>query len=99
MKTFWAACLALGLAACAPTSSTSDGPRAGGTPEDLRDLPIAANAAEPPWRDLARHTSITPPGRAIHPGAAPKGDRLVYATTEFGSRPQIALKDVDGAAA
>lgn len=101
MKIFCSAGLALALAACAP-GSTSSAPRPApsnaASPEDLRDIPIAANAAEPPWRDLARHTAIHPPGRAIHPGASPKGDRLVYATTEFGSRPQIALKEVDGAA-
>lgn len=104
MKTSWA--LLLLLAGCSPMSGGSSSTAArsspaekGGGPEDLRDNAIAANAAEPPWRDLARHTMIPAPGRAIHPGASPKGDRLVYATTEFGGRPQIALRDVDGAAA
>jgi Tol biopolymer transport system component len=95
MKTSWAALLAIGLAACAspPPKAPSWGP------DDLRDNAIAANAAEPPWRDLARHTMVFAPGRAIHPGASPKGDRVAYATSEFGARAQIAMKDVDGAAA
>ncbi len=95
MKTSCAALLvATILAACG-----SPPPAASWGPDDLRDNPIAANAAEPPWRDLARHTSVHAPGRAIQPGASPKGDRLVYATSEFGSRPQIAMRDVDGASA
>jgi Tol biopolymer transport system component len=94
MKTSWAAILAIVLAACELPPLE---PPARGI-DDLRDNAIAANAAEPPWRDLSRHTSLTAPGRVLHPSASPKGDRVAFVTYEFGAHPQIALREVDGAA-
>lgn len=65
--------------------------------EDLRDNPIPASAAEPPWRDLARHTNVTAPGRVAHPGPSRDGGRLCYSSTEFGPRPQVVVRDAYGA--
>jgi len=71
---------------------------AASTPEDLRDNPIAAAAAEPPWRDLVRHTTVSAPSRVTHPGPSRDGSRVCYASTEFGGRPRIVLRDSFGAA-
>jgi TolB protein len=67
--------------------------------DDLRDNAIGANAAEPPWRDLIRHTAISSPGRATHPAPSPDGAFFLYATTEFGPHYQIARRDTGGVAA
>ncbi len=88
---------ALCLAACAPTSGVGERPDASARGvEDLRDNAIAANAAEPPWRHLIRHTNLAFPARAAHPGASLDGSRFAYASGEFGPRLQIAVRDVDG---
>jgi Tol biopolymer transport system component len=101
MKTLLALAGMLGLAAClAPSGSRPDparNPAVG--PDDLRDNAIGANAAEPPWRDLMGHTTLQPPGRATHPAPSRDGRFFVYATTEFGPHPQIALRETSGAAA
>ena len=67
--------------------------------DDLRDNAIGTNAAEPPWRDLIRHTMIPAPGRATHPAPSPDGRFFLYATTEFGPRAQIARRETNGASA
>jgi Tol biopolymer transport system component len=94
-KTWGIAGLLLCLAACAP-ASRNDEKRADASTEELRDNAIAANAAEPPWRHLVRHTDLASPGRAAHPGASRDGTRVAYATTEFGTRMQVAVRDVGG---
>lgn len=67
--------------------------------DDVRDNAIGTNAAEPPWRDLIRHTALQAPGRATHPAPSPDGKFFLYATTEFGPHPQIARRESNGAAA
>jgi Tol biopolymer transport system component len=73
-------------------------PTDGSAVEDLRDNAIGANAAEPPWRDLVQHTRIPGPGRILHPGASRDGKWVAYASTEFGPKPQIVVRETHGAA-
>lgn len=94
MKRTWGILLAAALAAC--ESSPPEQLRL--DPNDLRDNPIAANAAEPPWHDLMRHTMLQPPARAWHPAASSDGRFFAHATNEFGPRFQIALRSSEGAA-
>lgn len=86
------------LAACMHRPEQA-GPPTEGPVADLRDIPIGPNAAEPPWRDLVRHTALAAPDRATHPGVSRDGRLLAYATTEFGPRLQIALRESLGVAA
>jgi Tol biopolymer transport system component len=65
--------------------------------EDLKDNPLPPVSAEPAWRELIRHTRFMAPAQVWHPGPSPDGKRVAYATTEFGPRPQIAVRDVQGA--
>jgi len=82
------------LAGCAPIPNPDDPaprPRFGGA--DVKDHVLPLNAAEPPWRDLIRHTVLPLPGKAMHPGPSPDGSFFAYATTEFGPRLQIAMRE------
>lgn len=107
MKTFLGiAGLLLLAVGCMPMDGAkSDGPAPADrkppawTVDDLRDNPIGTNAAEPPWRDLIRHTTIPAPGRATHPSPSPDEKFFLYATTEFGPHPQIARRDTNGVSA
>src|SRR5262245_54539522 len=82
-----------------PSAGAPERPSGGaGSLEDLRDNPIPASAAEPAWRDLARHTNAAAPARVTHPGPSRDGTRLSYASTEFGPRPQVVVRDAYGAA-
>lgn len=105
MKTFAGIALALVAAGCMDPDrpARNDASPAGPRPpdwsvDDLRDNAIGANAAEPPWRDLIRHTSVTG-GRATHPSPSRDGSFFLYATTEFGPHPQIARRETTGVAA
>ncbi len=60
---------------------------------------LGPTTAEPAWRDLTRHTQLVAPNRATHPGPSRDGRFFAYVTTEFGPRPQIALRAANGAAA
>jgi Tol biopolymer transport system component len=91
----WGIIAFLALAACQPAPRKGDEAKAS-SPEDLRDNAIVANSAEPPWRHLVRHTDLASPGRATHPGASRDGSRFAYSTTEFGTRPQVAVRDTAG---
>lgn len=87
------------LSACCipgPDGEPATGPDAG--PDVLRDGVIGPAAAEPPWRDLIRHTNIPAPGLATDPGPSLDGKHVAYATTEFGDELQIALRTPSGAA-
>lgn len=107
MTTFRGIALLLLLAGCMPGSRPvpqEPGPRTAAKPpgaavDDLRDNAIGPNAAEPPWRDLIRHTALPTPARATHPSPSPDGRFFLYATTEFGPRPQIARRETNGVAA
>jgi TolB protein len=83
------------LVACQPAPPPARDPQArppmGG--EDVKDHTMPLNAAEPPWRDLIRHTEIPLPGKAMHPGPSPDGTSFAYATTEFGPKLQIAWRE------
>jgi TolB protein len=94
MKRTWGFLIAASLAAC--ESAPPEHLRL--DPNDLRDNPIGANASEPPWHDLIRHTTLHPPARAWHPAASRDGRVFVHATNEFGPRLQIALRPTEGAA-
>jgi Tol biopolymer transport system component len=104
----WAAAALLALSACLvhPTSEGRPAARGARSPldapersiADLRDNPIPPLSAEPPWRDLVRHTRLLPPARVWHPSASPDGGLVAYASTEFGPRVQIALRKPDVAA-
>lgn len=101
MRSLWAALAVVSLAACGG-GGQSQPPVERKMPDlrvdDLRDNALGPNAAEPPWKELTQHTNFPVPGRALHPGASPKGDRVAYVTTEFGPKLQIAMKEADGAA-
>ncbi len=100
MRRTWGIAALLFLAACIPPRrerSRADEPAAPPV-EDLRDNALGASAMEAPWRDLVRHTRIAGPGRATHPGPSRDGKWVAYASTEFGPRPQIALRETYGAA-
>lgn len=106
MKTFpGIAVLLLFLTGCMPGSrlstpaSSDERKPPSWSVDDLRDNAIGPNAAEPPWRDLTRHTSIPAPGRATHPSPSPDEKFFLYATSEFGPRFQIARRETDGVAA
>ncbi len=86
----------ISLAACALVREPPDG-RMALDPADLRDVPIGPSSAEPPWRDLVRHTALRHPGGAMHPAPSPDGRLLAYVTTEFGQARQIALREANGA--
>jgi len=82
------------LAACETTPSHDNPPprpRFGG--DDVKDHQMPLTAAEPPWRDLVRHTLLPFPGKAMHPGPSPDGSFFAYATTEFGPKLQIAIRE------
>ncbi len=70
----------------------------GSPPVEPAVPPPAALAAEPPWADLLRHAAPVPPARAFHPSPSRDGRLVAYATTEFGPRPQIAVRHVSGGA-
>ncbi len=97
MRHAWGIAVILLLAACrtAP-SSREPAPRPPMGQDDVKDHLMPLSAAEPPWRDLVRHTAIPIPGRAMHPGPSIDGMLFAYATTEFGPRPQIAVRDTYG---
>src|SRR5688500_865571 len=61
--------------------------------EDVKDHAMPLTAAEPPWRDLVRHTTLPLPGKAMHPAPSPDGAFFAYATTEFGPKLQIAMRE------
>src|SRR5262245_9007770 len=94
MRTAWGIIALLLLAACEATPShdnPSPRPKFGG--DDVKDHLLPLTAAEPPWRDLVRHTVLPLPGKAMHPGPSPDGAFFAYATTEFGPRLQIAVRE------
>jgi len=94
MRTAWGIAALLLLAACEATPShdnPSPRPRFGG--DDVKDHQMPLTAAEPPWRDLVRHTVLPLPGKAMHPGPSPDGSFFAYATTEFGPKLQIAVRE------
>lgn len=87
------ACL-LSMAACAGPREEGKDPAAA-----PRAVPaVGALAWEPPWADPVRHTALELPARALHPSPSPDGRFVAYATTEFGPRFQIALRDASGKA-
>jgi Tol biopolymer transport system component len=95
MRQFWGISAALLLASCGsipperpPTPSHA--PLGG---DDVRDHAMPLSAAEPPWRDLVRHTILPLPGKAMHPAPSSDGTFFAYATTEFGPHLQIALRE------
>lgn len=96
-----AAALLLLATSCMHRQADTAGPPsdAGTGVGEIRDIPLGPNAAEPPWWDLIRHTNLPGPERATHPGPSRDGRLLAYATTEFGPRPQIAVRETMGAAA
>jgi Tol biopolymer transport system component len=65
--------------------------------EEIRDNVLPPSAAEPPWRDLVRHTRFPLPSRATQPGPSADGSLFAYATTEFGPHPQIVVRETFGA--
>jgi Tol biopolymer transport system component len=86
--------LVLLLAGCAPIPNPDDPPpRPSFGGSDVKDHVLPLNAAEPPWRDLVRHTTLQLPGKAMHPGPSADGAFFAYATTEFGPRFQIAIRE------
>jgi Tol biopolymer transport system component len=95
MKLSWGIPLILALAACQGSPPAEKDPKArppmGG--DDVKDHTMPLNAAEPPWRDIIRHTVLPLPGKAMHPGPSLDGAFFAYATTEFGPRLQIALRE------
>jgi len=94
MSHSWGIALLLLRAACEDFDTRVEAPRR--PPfgdEDVKDHAMPLNAAEPPWRDLVRHTSLPLPGKAMHPGPSPDGAFFAYATTEFGPRLQIAVRE------
>ena len=94
MKHAWGIAALLLLAACEATSShDSPRPRPSFGGDDVKDHLMPLTAAEPPWRDLVRHTVVPLPGKAMHPGPSPDGAFFAYATTEFGPKLQIAVRE------
>ena len=73
MKHAWGIPLILALAACytpPPERDPNARPPMGG--DDVKDHVMPLNAAEPPWRDIIRHTVLPPPGTIpVHIGAPP----------------------------
>src|SRR5258706_10969218 len=61
--------------------------------DDVKDHVMPLSSAEPPWRDLVRHTTLPLPGKAMHPGPSADGAFFAYATTEFGPKLQIAIRE------
>src|SRR5436190_18587718 len=94
MKLAWALTGLLALAACAGSPPPERDPQArpamGG--DDVKDHTMPLNAAEPPWRDIIRHTVLPLPGKAMHPAPSPDGAFFAYATSEFGPKLQIAVR-------
>jgi Tol biopolymer transport system component len=94
MKHAWGIPIVLILAACTsapPERDPKARPPMGG--DDVKDHVMPLNAAEPPWRDLIRHTVLPPPGKAMHPAPSLDGAFFAYATTEFGPKLQIAMRE------
>lgn len=95
MKVVWGTALILALAACQgappPPKDPQARPPLGG--EDVKDHPMPPTASEPPWRDIIRHTVLPQPGKAMHPAPSADGAFFAYATTEFGPKLQIALRE------
>jgi hypothetical protein len=94
MKHAWGIPIVLLLAACTsapPERDPKTRPPMGGG--DVKDHVMPLNAAEPPWRDLIRHTVLPPPGKAMHPAPSLDGAFFAYATTEFGPKLQIAMRE------
>ncbi|MBI3854583.1 MAG: hypothetical protein HY293_02705, partial [Planctomycetes bacterium] len=63
MRHAWGVAVLLLLAACEAAPSHDDPlprPKFGG--DDVKDYLMPLNAAEPPWRDLVRHTTLPLPG-------------------------------------
>jgi Tol biopolymer transport system component len=97
-----AACLAVGCTEYEAPDRPGAAPKTPRPPDwsvdDLRDNAIGTNAAEPPWHDLIRHTSVSGGNRATHPSPSRDGTFFLYATTEFGPHPQIARRETTGVA-
>jgi TolB protein len=94
MRHAWGIAALLLLGACEDFQSRDEPPkRPVFGDEDVKDHGLPPNAAEPPWRDLVRHTVLPLPGKAMHPGPSPDGSAFAYATTEFGPRLQIAMRE------
>lgn len=97
MMRSWALALVLTVAAAAcqgsppPEKDPKARPPMGG--DDVKDHTMPLNAAEPPWRDIIRHTVLPLPGKAMHPAPSPDGAFFAYATTEFGPKLQIAMRE------
>ncbi len=65
--------------------------------EDLKDNPLPPLSAEPAWRDLVQHTRLLPPARILHPAPSADGKFVAYATSEFGPKTQIVVRDAAAA--
>lgn len=65
--------------------------------EDLKNNPLPPLSAEPAWRDLVQHTRLLPPMRILHPGPSSDGKFVAYATSEFGPKTQIVVRDASAA--
>lgn len=95
MKLSWAMTGLLALVACQGSPPPERDPQArpamGG--DDVKDHTMPLNAAEPPWRDIIRHTVLPMPGKAMHPGPSADGAFFAYATSEFGPKLQIAMRE------
>lgn len=94
MRHAWGVVLIFVLGACQDLQNSKDParrPAFGG--DDVKDHVMPPNAAEPPWRDLVRHTTLPLPVKAMHPAPSPDGTFFAYATTEFGPKSQIAFRE------
>jgi TolB protein len=94
MRRIWGIAALLLLGACQDFDSGSEGvrrPPLGG--DDVKDHAMPLSAAEPPWRDLVRHTNLPLPGKAMHPAPSADGAFFAYATSEFGPKMQIAIRE------
>jgi len=94
MRHSWGIAALLLLAACEDFDTHGETSRRPAfVDEDVKDHAMPLNAAEPPWRDLVRHTTLPLPGKAMHPGPSADGAFFAYATTEFGPKLQIAMRE------
>ncbi|HLY74246.1 MAG TPA: hypothetical protein VKU80_09020, partial [Planctomycetota bacterium] len=94
MKHTWGISIVLALAACqSPPPERDPGARPPMGGDDVKDHAMPPNAAEPPWRDIIRHTVLPLPGKAMHPAPSKDGAFFAYATTEFGPKLQIAMRE------
>src|SRR5262245_44299503 len=94
MRNAWGIAALLLLAACEDfETARGEGKRPTFGGDDVKDHAMPLSAAEPPWRDLVRHTILPLPGKAMHPAPSPDGAFFAYATTEFGPKMQIAMRE------